>query len=169
MPSSLPLVYILGSQHGSNVRRIHLGQPSPSSHQLHGRWFPCQRDRHAWKCHYRRLQDVAHTKYIFSFSHLRAGLMTCSFFLSPCKVPFLRIFSSTEKKQAELFIAEKPWQLPFALPIAKQKDFCHLKKNGRTYSLSVSKLYDNLNLKSVSALVTKLVPPSPGADPFPIS
>ena len=58
-------------------------------------------------------------------------LMTCSFFFSfPLRGAIsVHLFQTPPpERQAELFIAEKPWQLPFALPIAKQKGLVTLKK-----------------------------------------
>ena len=69
-----------------HMQRTHLSQPSPASHQLHGRWFPCQKDRrHRSVVH--GCKDAAHTKYIFSSSHLRAEADDLFFLLF---LPFVR-------------------------------------------------------------------------------
>ena len=69
-----------------HMQRTHLSQPSPASHQLLGRWFPCQKDRrHRSVVH--GCKDAAHTKYIFSSSHLRAEADDLFFLLF---LPFVR-------------------------------------------------------------------------------
>ena len=69
-----------------HMQRGHLGQPSPASRQLHGRWFPCQKDRRH-RSVVDGCKDVAHTKYVFSFSHLRAEADDLFFLLF---LPFVR-------------------------------------------------------------------------------
>lgn len=45
MPSSLHSGLHPGQPTWQHMEKTHLGQPLPSYHQLHGRWFPCQKDR----------------------------------------------------------------------------------------------------------------------------
>ena len=61
-----------------HMEMTHLHQPSPSSHQPHNRWFPCQRGQwHGQNCHWR--MKICDTPNAFSTSATWGPrLMTCS-------------------------------------------------------------------------------------------
>ena len=126
------LVYILGSQYGSVWRRLisvslHL---HPTSYMADG--FLAREISDVHTSVIEGCKGVAHTKYIFSFIHLRAKADDLFFLFSfPLRGAISARLLQTpppEREAEKLFIAEKPWQLPFALPIAKQKGLVTLKK-----------------------------------------
>lgn len=122
------LVYILGSQHGS-VRR---GFISVSLH-LHPSvtWQMVSLPERPVTCLKVSLKAAKmwHTPNTFYPSALEGwGWWPVPFFLSPCEVPFLCIFSRLRhQKTGRTICAEKPWQLLLLFQLLNKRT-CHLKK-----------------------------------------
>lgn len=95
MPSSVTSLHPRqpAQQH---MEMVHLSQSSPSSHQLHRRWLPCQKGQwHGQTCHWRMHRcAIPHTCSLQPPEGKPEGEMACSSFSIPLmKCIILHIFS----------------------------------------------------------------------------